>query len=181
MKTLKKQLKRYRLFLGFLIINIIILLVNPQLGISTFTKAGNSLKEMILIVPPIFVLLGLLDVWVQRETMIKYMGKGSGIKGVLLAFFLGSAAAGPLYVAFPLAGALLKKGATMFNVFIVIGAWSTTKIPLILFETTNLGFQFMIIRLGLNILGVIAIAFALEKTASKEEEKELYELAEKAS
>lgn len=180
MENLKKQLKRYRLFLGFLLVNIVILIVNPDLGISAFSKTGNSLKEMILIVPPIFVLLGLLDVWVERETMMKYMGEGSGIKGILLAFFLGSAAAGPLYVAFPLAGALLKKGATIFNVFIVIGAWATTKIPLILFETTNLGFRFMMIRLGLNIIGVIAIAFFMEKTASKEEKEEIYELAEKS-
>lgn len=38
--------------------------------------------EMLSIIPPIFILLGLLDVWVQRETMIKLMGKESGILGI---------------------------------------------------------------------------------------------------
>ena len=48
---------------------------------------------MILIIPPIFILLGLLDIWVPKQTMVKYMGEGSGLKGILLALFIGSAAA----------------------------------------------------------------------------------------
>jgi uncharacterized membrane protein YraQ (UPF0718 family) len=44
---------------------------------------------MLSVIPPIFVLLGLLDVWVQRETMIKLMGEKSGFVGIALAFFLG--------------------------------------------------------------------------------------------
>ena len=38
-----------------------------------------------------------LDVWVERETMIKFMGENSGFIGVAIAFFLGSAAACLLY------------------------------------------------------------------------------------
>ena len=37
-------------------------------GITAF-----SLKEMLLVMPPVFILLGLLDVWVPRETMIRLM------------------------------------------------------------------------------------------------------------
>jgi len=63
---------------------------------------------------------------------IKLMGEKSGFIGVTLAFFLGSAATGPLYAAFPVAGVLLKKGSKFSNVIIFIGAWSTTKIPMLL-------------------------------------------------
>lgn len=59
----------------------------------------------------IFILLGLLDVWVDRQTMMKYTGKGSGLKVILISFLLGSAAAGPLYAAFPVATVMLKKEA----------------------------------------------------------------------
>ena len=83
--------------------------------------------EMLSVIPPIFILLGLLDVWVQRETMIKLMGEKSGILGILIAFFLGSGAAGPLYAAFPIAGVLLKKGSKFSNVLIFICSLSTTK------------------------------------------------------
>jgi Predicted permease. len=105
--------------------------------------SGENALEMLTIIPPIFILLGLLDVWVEREVMIKYIGDRSGVRGGIIAFVLGSAAAGPLYASFPIAAMFLKKGASWRNVLLFIGAWSTTKIPLILFETASLGFNFM--------------------------------------
>ena len=78
---------------------------------------------MALIIPPIFVLLGLLDVWVPRDTMVKYMGEDSGLKGIILSFVIGSAAAGPLYAAFPVAAVFMRKGVKFTNVLIFIGAW----------------------------------------------------------
>ncbi len=109
--------------------------------------------------------------------MIKYMGNNSGLIGVLLAFFLGAAAAGPLYAAFPVAGVLLKKGSKLSNVFIMLGAWSTAKIPLILFEASALGFKFMLLRLSLNIVGIAFIAYFTEKILSNEEKEVIYQAA----
>lgn len=90
---MKKLIKRYRGFLIVLIAMIFLTLFNRELGLKTLRITGSSMKEMLFIIPPIFLLLGLLDVWVPKETMVKYMGEGSGIKGVLLAIFIGSAAA----------------------------------------------------------------------------------------
>ena len=178
MKKLLELVKRYKFFLVFFAINIILLFALPETGKKSFELTWNNLLEMISIVPPIFILLGLLDTWVQRETMIKYMGDGSGIRGALIAFIMGSVAAGPLYAAFPIAGTLLKKGARLFNIFIFIGAWSTTKIPLILFETSNLGWRYMLMRLGCNIIGIIIIALLLEKVTPKSEKDAIYKRAE---
>jgi len=141
-------------------------------------KATNStwinLKQMLSVLPPIFLILGLLDVWVPKETMIKFMGKGSGIKGGVLAFFMGAAAAGPLYAAFPIAQMLLIKEASLFNVLIFIGAWSTTKIPMFLFETSALSLGFSLSRLALNIPVIIIIAFLTLKAISPKEQKMIY-------
>ncbi len=57
----------------------------------------------------------------------------------------------------------LKKGASWLNVVLFIGAWSTTKLPLLLFETASLGFNFMALRFAFNIAGIIAIAVILGK------------------
>ena len=101
--------------------------------------------------------------------MVRYMGEGSGLKGAALAFLLGSAAAGPLYAAFPVAAVLLKKGAKLSNVFLFIGAWSTTKIPLLLFEAANLGVPYMLLRFGFYIVGITCIAFLLEKSLNQQD------------
>ena len=151
------------MFLALFGVNVALVFLNPSIGRTALAVTGDNVLEMLSFLPPIFVLLGLLDVWVDRETMMKYMGRGSGTRGMLLAFILGSAAAGPLYAAFPMAGVMMKKGASMLNVFIFIGAWSTTKIPLIMFETATLGFRFMALRLVFNLVGIFLIAFILER------------------
>ena len=173
---MKAFLKRYRLFLLLLLANVAIGLLMPDIGQKSAKLTLQNFVEMISVIPPIFVLLGLLDVWVDRATMMKYTGKGSGIKGVLIAFALGSAAAGPLYAAFPVAGVMMKKGSSLLNVFIFIGAWSTTKIPMLTFEAASLGFTFTLARLALSIVGILLIAFAMEKALSNEQKEQIYEL-----
>lgn len=169
--------KRYRIFILLVVLNIAIFLFYPAVGTKSLQLTWKNLLEMASILPPIFILLGLLDVWVKRETMIKFMGDDSGIIGVLLAFFLGSAAAGPLYAAFPVAGVLLKKGSKLSNVFIMLGAWSTTKIPLILFEASALGLKFMLARLVMDLIGIVVIAYFTERMLSKEEIESIYQNA----
>ena len=173
---MKAFLKRYKVFLLLIIINIVIGIALPDIGLKSLSLTKDNFIEMMLVIPPIFVLLGLLDVWVDRATMMKYTGKGSGLKGVLIAFLLGSAAAGPLYAAFPIAGVMLKKGSSLFNVFIFIGAWSTTKIPMLTFEAASLGLTFTLTRLALSIIGILIIAVTTERALNQGQQKEIYEL-----
>jgi uncharacterized membrane protein YraQ (UPF0718 family) len=154
-----------------------LLIFSPPVGVKSVQITWSNLLQMLSVLPPIFVLLGLLDVWVPRETMVKYMGEGSGLKGVLLAFFLGTAAAGPLYAAFPVAGGLLKKGSKLSNVLILVGTWSTAKIPQLLFEASALGLKFTLLRLALSIPGIAFIAFITEKALGEQDRKEIYERA----
>lgn len=173
---IKTILLRYKVFILLIVVNIVLACALPEIGIDAMNITKNNLFEMMSVIPPIFVLLGLLDVWVDRATMIKYTGKGAGLRGVLIAFLIGSAAAGPLYAAFPVAGMMIKKGSSLFNVFIFIGAWSTTKIPMLTFEAANLGFPFTLLRLSLSIIGILMIAAISEKLLTKEHKAEIYKL-----
>ncbi|MFH1880088.1 MAG: permease [Bacillota bacterium] len=173
---MKTFVKRYRLFLLLLLANIAIGLALPEIGKMSVELTVQNLLEMLAVIPPIFVLLGLLDVWVDRATMMRYTGKGSGLKGILIAFLLGSAAAGPLYAAFPVAGVMLKKESSLRNVFIFIGAWSTTKIPMLTFEAASLGLPFTLVRLLLSIIGIFAIAGVTEKSLTAQQQNEVYKL-----
>jgi uncharacterized membrane protein YraQ (UPF0718 family) len=166
------------MFLLLALIQIAILILRPELGKESLLITWENTLDMMSVMPPIFILLGLLDVWVKKETMIKYMGEGSGIVGILLAFFIGSAAAGPLYGAFPVAAVLIKKGSKLSNVFIMLGAWSTTKIPLILFEATSMGFRFTVLRFVLNLFGIGIIAYFTEKALRPADKQKIAELAE---
>lgn len=176
---MKDLLKRFRFFLVMLMILIGVMLVDHPKELKALGIMGSSLKEMLLVIPPVFILLGLLDVWVPKETMVRHMGEGSGLKGIVLAVLLGSAAAGPLYGAFPVAGVFLKKGVSLSNILIFLGAWSTTKIPMFLFEWTALGGRFALTRLLIDIPGIIIIAWLICKLVPKAEQARIYQEAEK--
>lgn len=179
MKTRTGFMRRYRFFLLAAAAVAGMTLLDRQRGLSALSLTAFQLQQMVLVLPPIFLLLGLLDVWVPKTTMVKYMGEGSGLKGILLAFFIGSAAAGPLYGAFPVAAVFMKKGVKFSNLLIFIGAWSTLKIPMLLFEIESLGLLFALTRMLINIPGILLIATALTKLISPKEAGRIYENAER--
>lgn len=172
---MKTKIKRYR---GFIITAVAIglfVLIDHKVGMQAINISIYQFWQMLLVIPPVFILLGLLDVWVPRETMIKYMGEDSGLKGVILSILIGSAAAGPLYGAFPVAAVFVKKGVKFSNILIFIGAWSTVKIPMFLFEMTALGAKFAVTRLLVDIPGIIIIAYILSNMISKQDVEKIYE------
>jgi uncharacterized membrane protein YraQ (UPF0718 family) len=161
--------KKYRFLIVVSIINSLLILLDPTVGAKSLHISLDNLRGMIAVIPPIFLLIGLFDVWVPKETIIKLMGDKSGLLGVSLAFALGSFSAGPLYAAFPGAEVLLDKGSKFSNTMIFIGAWSTTKIPMLLFEASSMGWQFMLCRLIINLLGILMIAYLIEKMITDHE------------
>lgn len=120
-------------------------------------------KEMIVFLPLMFILIGLGDVWISKEKAEKHLGEGSGIKGILTVIIMSMAQVGPLYGAFPVAYLLWKKGASVRNIFIYLGAFCTIKIPMLTFEMGFLGWKFSLIRTLLSLPIIILIAIVLEK------------------
>ena len=119
--------------------------------------------EMIVILPAVMVILGLFAVWIPNDIVVKYLGKASGIKGIFLSIVLGALPTGPLYIAFPMAAVLLKKGTKISNIVIFLSAWACIKIPQEMVELQFLGLQFMISRLILTIVFVVIMGLFIER------------------
>lgn len=86
---MKKILKRYSVFIILLVINIAVIIFFPTVGEKSIQLTWGNALEMLSILPPIFILLGLLDIWVKKETMIKIMGEKSKFIGILNCIFIG--------------------------------------------------------------------------------------------
>lgn len=171
---IKKIIKRYLFFICIASFTIIIALSGSNLGIQTFSIAASSFKQMLSVLPPIMLLLGLMDIWVPREKLMKYMGENSGITGIVLSILIGSIAAGPMYAAFPFTAVLIKKGAKFSNIIIFMNSWCVTKVTTLLFEFTYLGYQFTIARLIINIPGIIIMGYLVQALLSKNDLKRIY-------
>ncbi|WGG46409.1 permease [Rossellomorea sp. DA94] len=158
-----KKLKRYRFFLLLLVGLIILTSVNRSAGWKAAELTGNSMLDMLFLLPPVLVLVGLLDKWVEKETMIRYMGKDSGFYGILFSLLLGTIAAGPLYVAFPMAVLFLKKGASVRYIVFFLGVWSTSKLPVVIYELASFGMKFTMIHIGFGLLFAYFLGVLFEK------------------
>lgn len=107
--------------------------------------------EIIVILPCVFILIGLFEVWIKRETVEKHLGKNSGFAGYMWAILLGGTTFGPMLIALPIARSLSAKGARLPVVFTYLGAAAACRIPMTIFEATNLGIAFTIIRYAVSI------------------------------
>lgn len=163
---MNKQLKKYRydfpiilLFGAFIGISY---LIDFSTGENLFeTTFWRFVKEMLMILPCMFVLIGLFDMWIPKKTIEKHIGKGSGWKGIGLMILLAVIQPGSLYIAFPFAHLLWKKGSSLRNIFIYVGTFSAAKIPMLTFEIGFLGLKFSILRLILTIPVFILIAIVM--------------------
>jgi uncharacterized membrane protein YraQ (UPF0718 family) len=144
--------------LGLAIGTSILFVLDRRHGITAALTAKRYLVEMLSILPPILVLLGLFESWVPKVWVEKAMGPGSGMGGAAVSVLVGTAAMGPLYVAFPVGLALLKKGSSLFNMCVFLCAWASIKVPMILFEVKFLGADFALLRLALTIPGILALS-----------------------
>ena len=162
-KTLKQWLLEYRLVLIVATVDLLIWIFAPAQAAPVISNTWDYLVEMIIILIPVAVLMGLFEVWVPKQLIGKYLGHESGWKGILLALLFGAAPTGPLYVAFPIAAMLLKKGASPLNVIILLNAWATIKIPQLLIEANFLGPSFMLVRLALTVPSAIVMGWLIQK------------------
>lgn len=163
-EILKKNWLNFLIIVAFTVFVAVSFSIDCTLGKNIFKEHFYGFtKEMILFLPIMFILIGLGDVWINREKVEKHIDKDSGLKGMILVIFLSMAQVGPLYGAFPVTYLLWKKGASIRNIFIYIGAFCTIKIPMITFEIGFLGWKFSILRTLFTLPIIIIIGVVMEK------------------
>lgn len=80
-----------------------------------------------------FLTAGLLQVLIKKEFINKWLGKESGIRGILIASLGGGLIPGGPYAYYPIAGTLLKQGAGLGVLISFVTAknlWSISRLPL---------------------------------------------------
>lgn len=152
-----------------------LLIIASTLTIIGFTIAdveigkamGNTFFEYILtmvkILPLTFILIALIEVWVEREKVEKHLGEGGGPVSYLWAILLGGITIGPMIAALPVSAALFRKGARLSVIFTYVGAATVCRIPMTLFEASYLGVKFTIIRYAVSLPLIIISSIIMGK------------------
>lgn len=165
---MKSKIKEYIWIILFLLFTIISYFIGFQPGMKIYSNFSLSFIEMISFIPLLFVIVGLFDVWVPKKVIEANIGKSSGLKGIFFVIMLAMLQAGPLYSAFPVAYILYKKGASIRNIFIYLGAFSSLKIPMLGLEIGYLGLEFTIIRTLFSLPLFIFLGYFMEYILGKD-------------
>jgi len=147
------------LYVAFLVISLFV-------GFEPGREMGHSflafLVNMLKILPFAFVLIGLFEVWVKKETVEKHLGRKSGLLGYVWAILLAGSTVGGLYVAFPVAHSLYSKGAKLGVVFTYVGASAICRVPMTIYEASFMGIKFTAIRFLVSLPLLVLFSMALE-------------------
>ena len=150
---------------GFVLLFAVFIAVSYIGNFAAGKEIGKNFRvffmEMILILPLMFILIGLFEVWVPRERIIRHLGAEAGHWGTLWVILLAMLQVGPLYAAFPVAALLWRKGCSARNIFVYLGAFTTLKIPMLTFEVGFLGWKFSLLRALFSFPVFVAIGFLL--------------------
>ncbi len=126
----------------------------------------RTLGELAATLVTVFVIVGLFQVWVSEEFIIKHLGESSGFKGLALGAGLGTVIHGPLVGIFPLLKALLAKGARTGVVVAIVSTWAI-KLPMIPLELRLFGWRFTLLREGLLFASAFIMAPLMELALGK--------------
>lgn len=172
---MKNILKRFKLPLGVALVFIALFIFAPDLATRSSKVTWEYFLEMVFILPPVFILMGLMEVWLPKDKIQKWLGNDSGIRGGIFSLALGTLPTGPLYVAFPLAASLLHKGASITNVVIFLGSWAALKIPQLMVEVKFLGWSFAITRFVLTTIALLFMGLFMKATLKRFPDKKWLE------
>jgi uncharacterized membrane protein YraQ (UPF0718 family) len=130
------------------------------LGLLTFVSLLPTLLA-------VFVLIGLVRVWVTDAFIMGHLGEGSGWRGLVIGASLGTVMTGPLVGVFPLYESLLAKGARVGVIVAMVSTWAI-KIAMIPLEVSLFGWQFALVRNGLLFCAAFDMAPLMELILGKD-------------
>lgn len=157
----------YTIIIGYIIILITSEFLNYTPGIEIGKNLISFTTDLLKILPCAFILIGLFEVWIKADTIERNFGKNTKLKGHIWAILLAGTTVGGMYVAFPAAHSLHRKGAKRSIIFTYLGASAICRIPMTVFEASFLGLKFTLIRLIISIPLVVLSSIYLDRLLQK--------------
>ncbi len=164
---MKNPVKEYRVILTGQLAIMGLSFSYPEVTKQAWLNSFHFMTDILMILPPVLLLVGLLDAWAPVGAIETHLGRDSGVQGMCLALAMGSVAAGPLFAAFPIVASFASKGGRIANAIIFLGAWATIKIPMLMMESQFIGVKFSLLRLVLTIPSIILIGLLMEAFLEK--------------
>jgi uncharacterized membrane protein YraQ (UPF0718 family) len=126
---------------------------------KTWNGIRKGLTMFLKLLPVLIIMLALVSVAlfiIPNETLVKYMGEESGIKGWVSAAVIGSVALIPGFIAYPLCGILIDNGVAYSVIAVFITTLMMTGFLTLPVEVKFFGWKVSVIR---NLASLVAALF----------------------
>jgi len=125
---------------------------SPQAASNGLNATGALILELIPRSVAAFTLAGLIQAVVPQETIVRWMGHGSGAKGILIGMTLGSVTPGGPMTHFPIIASLFKVGVGVGPLVSYLTAWSLFGLQrIIMWEIPFLGPKVVAVRVAVSL------------------------------
>ena len=145
-----------------LLLHLVLFFFEPEKIQESLKISGNIFLQIAPWFFLIIFLMGTINYFVKPKTVLKYVGKGSGIKGWFLAISTGILSHGPIYAWYPLLKDLRDQGMKTGLVAVFLYNRSI-KIPLLPFMVYYFKIPFVIILTGYIIIASIIQGHIIQK------------------
>ena len=143
---------------GVLIAYGILFAIMPEKASIALKSSGSIILNMLVPISLVFILMLVLNLFLKPAQIIKFFGRGAGIKGVILSATAGIISAGPIYAWYPLLKDLREKGAA--NSFLAIFLGNRAVKPFLLpIMISYFGWIYVLILTVFTVVGSIVVGY----------------------
>jgi len=136
----------------------ILFAIMPEKASMGLKSSGNIIVNMLVPLSLVFILMLVLNLFLKPAQIVKFFGRGAGIKGVILSAAAGIISTGPIYAWYPLLKDLREKGAA--NSFLAIFLGNRAVKPFLLpIMISYFGWIYVLILTVFTVLGSIVVGY----------------------
>ena len=126
---------------------------SPEAAYKGLNATGSLMLEIAPRMIAAFTLAGLFQAVVPEEVILRWMGHGSGFRGILIGMSLGGITPGGPMTHFPVIASLFKMGVGIGPLVAYLSAWSLFGLQrVIMWEIPFLGAKVVAIRIAVSFL-----------------------------
>ncbi len=131
---------------------------------KTFKGIKKGARQFINILPTllsVIILISIVLYFVSDKVLMEYLGADAGITAYFSAGLIGAVAILPGFIAYPLAGILVKSGVSLAVIAVFITTLKMVGIMTIPIEKRYFGLRISLMRNALSFVGALIVGIAM--------------------
>ncbi len=141
--------------------------IYPDKISMALNSSGNIFLNMLVPLALVFALMLVLNLFLKPAHIVRFLGKGAGIKGIILSATAGIISTGPIYAWYPLLKQLRQKGAgnSMMAIFLGNRAVKPFLLPMMI---SYFGWLYILILTVFTVTGSIIVGYSVGALVKEE-------------